>query len=1223
MNRPLGGVSARRWRSDVAQAGVAGVWRALGLRAGVDPHRGVVGRKFRLLGRCVIHIGPGGETSYLSAVGLLIYAVLGELRGTNLSAAAWQQVHAAAYAAGLTTDAPEDLHLDLTPWSRRYARMAHEAPPAREVRPALPAEELDALWGQRSSLLARPALAAALAAWAAPRRLDVAAIERLTESGEAAIFAADALRSAPRWLPVTMRGRDALAVPTWTLEGVRANLCARALSGDGPKSARATGVRASGQLYANATGRAVLAGRRSATIVVAEGETDWLLWACARPDLAVLGVFSGSITDALGERLAAALSRDCRLALRTDRDDAGEAYARKLIGAIRRAGGDLSAVLRAQGTGDDGDLHVAGTLDLSDPLAGCQPLDAVDPNTPEPWAGLPVVPLAALRGPTGHIARDLRTALTHTDAATVLSYSTGAGKTHSLIELLAGEAPEGVTVVAVQSRMAVVALVGALKAAGVAVTRFLGRDGPQEDRQERIHDAMLGATLGEQVITCVNASVLSRVRRGLDARIGCGTCPFAARCEQPRDPERTGTRGDIRAVREALSGVTVCTHQGLSAVLHLVDKRLGSVIIDELPDGDRHVLEPRDLAELTSHGLSLDLLAAQPENHSLIDPLRQLADATDALLAHLQRELTIPRGQAGTTIRLPHDPPALQAVAAAWLAALDAPALSRLTAARFPNLRVSALRALQALAADGTAGDVVLSAEAKTGTLVVQQPFAIPANVPVVGLDATPVAGRWESVTGRPVRLRGARLPRHVGERGLTIDSAYHSPAPWSERERRLARAELEEVAMRIGPELSAVRRERDAEEPLALLVGWQRHLPDIDAIIGSDLRRQGFRVRLTHWYSADFRGSNAFSGAAAVLLFGLPRANGDAQRMNARALCRVRGEVLPASSSDVDWEAVQREALAAMTQAAGRARSTVDPEQRRTLFVSLAPVHPEVVAGLVARGQGAALGALHGNDQTLSRLVQAGLGWVGGLLALPERTPGLSDAHRPSRSGIQRVVKRLRALSAESVTIPLPGRGRPVVFYRVPGTTQSIEACLRQLEAIAELVGLQRMNAENDLTPGGSMSICSECEGEMQAEGDEVAEGLSLLTGSMVSIEGVPAVIDSIFVDGETVAEAWPARLRRLVPAGWAEESHPLGALEPLTAAMWARWRGLPVEAGGSAGRIVGVEGERVLVRLKRSGLTIGVMPDRVRPRGAGPAPDPWRGSDVDAVRRWVDEDG
>ena len=124
-----------------------------------------------------------------------------------------------------------------------------------------------------------------------------------------------------------------------------------------------------------------------------------------------------------------------------------------------------------------------------------------------------------------------------------------------------------------------------------------------------------------------------------------------------------------------------------------------------------------------------------------------------------------------------------------------------------------------------------------------------------------------------------------------------------------------------------------------------------------------------------------------------------------------------------------------------------------------------------------------------------------------------------------------------------------------------------------------------------------------------------------MVSIEGVPAVIDSIFVDGETSAETWPARLRRLTSGGWAKETRPLSDLEPLTAAMWSRWRGRRLEAGGSKGRIFGIDGTRVLVRLNRTGITVGAMPDKVRPQGAGPAPDPWRGADLDAVRRWVDE--
>ena len=39
-------------------------------------------------------------------------------------------------------------------------------------------------------------------------------------------------------------------------------------------------------------------------------------------------------------------------------------------------------------------------------------------------------------------------------------------------------------------------------------------------------------------------------------------------------------------------------------------------------------------------------------------------------------------------------------------------------------------------------------------------------------------------------------------------------------------------------------------------------------------------------------------------------------------------------------------------------------------------------------------------------------------------------------------------------LALPLPGRGRPLVFYRVPGTIQSIEDSLQQLRAASALAG-------------------------------------------------------------------------------------------------------------------------------------------------------------------------
>ena len=611
-----------------------------------------------------------------------------------------------------------------------------------------------------------------------------------------ALFAPDAIqgRRVPSWLPCTLRGRGgllttSLVVPVYDLRGQRSNLCARPLQQTGGrlKAARATGIRCSGQLYANASGRGVLADRSPSegaeVLVIAEGETDWLLWATERPDLPSVGIFSGSVQPDLGHRLAEAIDRGWKIALRTDRDSAGDAYAERICEVIRRAGGDLGAVFRAQphpdqAAADDGDLHAEGLLCLDDPLADTRRVALVDAQAREPWASLPTTPLRVLR--EERVGRSLREGLS-SGVPTILSFSTGVGKTHSLLSMLSSrDSPGGVTVVAVQSRHAVVEITDALRGAGVEAVRFLGRDGPQAS-QDRIDEFSLGTQAEGMVISCVNASVLYRVRRGLDARVACGKCPFRSVCERPADPRRTGTRGDVlnvRAVTEAGLGVVVCTHQGLPAALGMVGGSLAEVIIDELPTGYGGRLRRSDIEELVSHQMELGRMAQQPDLFGLSDVMLKLADATELLVALLNAEFTAAdvrrgdrsrQGLSGADIRTPIQDADLQLAAREWMEVFENEQLQRHPAACFPNLRRSALRVLSALSRDGTSADVV-AGEDSSPYLSLIEPLHIPPGVPVVGLDATPLPDRWEAILGKPVQIRG-------GSRAAAHQRAGHCAA--------------------------------------------------------------------------------------------------------------------------------------------------------------------------------------------------------------------------------------------------------------------------------------------------------------------------------------------------------------------------------------------------------------------------------------------------------------
>lgn len=151
-----------------------------------------------------------------------------------------------------------------------------------------------------------------------------------------------------RWLALALRGEPdglswcdywyaagyRLLVPLWDPRGRLKSVRARYV-GSG-KAVAPTTFSVRGLVMADCTGRRLLedgpAGARR-TVIVAEGEPDFLTWAAVvdhespevvmPSDFAVLGVFSGSWTRELAERIPSG----SRLAVRTHNDPAGDHFA--------------------------------------------------------------------------------------------------------------------------------------------------------------------------------------------------------------------------------------------------------------------------------------------------------------------------------------------------------------------------------------------------------------------------------------------------------------------------------------------------------------------------------------------------------------------------------------------------------------------------------------------------------------------------------------------------------------------------------------------------------------------------------------------------------------------------------------------------------------------------------------------------------------------------------
>jgi DNA primase len=238
-----------------------------------------------------------------------------------------QVLHEAASMAGLW-DIVRELDSGAPSPPRAAARPAPAPIPDRDYPPK---NEVDALWSACTPVAGDPEAASVLA----QRALDPELVD-----GDHLARAIPLDAALPRW--AAYRGRPwidtghRLLVPMWDPSGeLRTVRAWRVTAGDSPKRLPPGGYKAAGVVMADALGLAMLRGTADLRrIVVTEGESDFLTWAIRpkRVPTAVVGIVSGSFSPALAERFPFG----ALVIVRTDRDEAGDRYARELQHGLRR-----------------------------------------------------------------------------------------------------------------------------------------------------------------------------------------------------------------------------------------------------------------------------------------------------------------------------------------------------------------------------------------------------------------------------------------------------------------------------------------------------------------------------------------------------------------------------------------------------------------------------------------------------------------------------------------------------------------------------------------------------------------------------------------------------------------------------------------------------------------------------------------------------------------------
>jgi len=215
---------------------------------------------------------------------------------------------------------------------------AHRSP--RRARTFPPADHVAALWASCRPVAHDPEVSA----WLTSRGLDPGDVESFDL---ARALPPDAVL--PPW--AQSRGRSwretghRCILPMFDERGDLASVRSRRVAGDdGPKTLPPAGYRLGGLVMADALGRQLLASgqpphfwprKEALRIIVTEGEPDFLTWATAFSDAhltapAVVGIVAGSWTDGV----AARIPDGSRVIVRTHHDDAGEAYAGAVFGAL-------------------------------------------------------------------------------------------------------------------------------------------------------------------------------------------------------------------------------------------------------------------------------------------------------------------------------------------------------------------------------------------------------------------------------------------------------------------------------------------------------------------------------------------------------------------------------------------------------------------------------------------------------------------------------------------------------------------------------------------------------------------------------------------------------------------------------------------------------------------------------------------------------------------------
>ena len=205
------------------------------------------------------------------------------------------------------------------------ARPAAPAAPAW-VRP--PEVEVQALWKSGLPAASEPASAR----WFRARQIDGAEVAKLDIARVLPIRSV--VPSWARYLGRAWSLGHRLIVPLYDAEGRVRSLHARALGITAPggrgKAASPAGFDVGGLTMANPAGVALLRGEASSAVVVVEGVPDFLAWAVAAKDAPILGVLSGTWSEAFAERIR----HGAYVEVRTHADVAGEKYAETIAASL-------------------------------------------------------------------------------------------------------------------------------------------------------------------------------------------------------------------------------------------------------------------------------------------------------------------------------------------------------------------------------------------------------------------------------------------------------------------------------------------------------------------------------------------------------------------------------------------------------------------------------------------------------------------------------------------------------------------------------------------------------------------------------------------------------------------------------------------------------------------------------------------------------------------------